>query len=185
MIIVHCCFNPSGHKALTPHVSGETASSGHPQLNISVLIHHHQRGLSVYSWPLQHRVILPTDQVKVQASVVPCVIAIGRQGHDADAVTVAFRAVETGAVDNRGLGGGFHDLGEVLDPPHGVGAARLGQADVVNEDATSGARGVTAHSLESVAEFHSCFQWDVGDLPRVVRVRCVTRNVTTNCSMFT
>ncbi len=112
--------------------------------------------------------------MEVQPSVVPCVVSVTRQRYDADTITVAFRAVETRAVNNCVGVCAFHDLGEVLDLPHSVGAACLGQADVVYVDATGGCRGITAHGLESIAEFHPYLHWDMGDLPCVVRIRCVT-----------
>lgn len=113
--------------------------------------------------------------MEVQPSVVPCVISVFCQRYETDAISVAFWAVETRAVDNCVSVSRFHNLGEVLDPPHCVGAARLGQADVVNVDTTFGCRGVTAHSLERIAELHPYLHRDVGDLPCVIRIRWATK----------
>lgn len=90
-----------------------------------------------------------------------------------DTVAKAFRAVEARASNDCTDGSCFHDLGEVADRPHGIGASCLGQADVIDVDSTGGCRRVTAHSLESIAEFDSYLQWDMSDLPRLVRIRCV------------
>lgn len=187
MAVANSCLNPIGDsrsRELTlHHVSSEATSGGHPQLNIRVLVHHHQGGLSVYRRPLHHHVVLPTDQVEVQPSVVPCVIGVGRQRPDADTVTVALGAVEAGAIDDRVDVSRFHDLGKVLDSPHGIGATRLRQADVVDVDATGRQRGVTAHGLESIAKFRPFLQWDVGDLPCVVGIRCATGTWTRNLTI--
>lgn len=158
--------------ALTrPQISRKAASGGHPQLNVWVLVHHHQGGLSVHCWPLHHHIVFPTGQVEVQPGVFPRVISVTGPRYDTDPVTVAFRAVEARAVNNCVGVSRFHDLGEVLDPPHCVGAAGLRQADVIDEDATSGSRRITAHGLERVAEFHPYLHRDVGDLPCVVSIR--------------
>lgn len=163
-----------GWQKLTPHISGETASCGHPKLDVWVLIHYNQCCLSVYRWPLQHCIVFSASQVKVQASVAPCEIGVTTQRYHPNPVTVAFRAVETRAVEDRFIGSRFHDFGEVLDPPHSVGTAGLAQADVVDVSAPSGCRGVTADGLESVTKLHPHFHWDVGDLPCVVGVRWET-----------
>lgn len=151
-------------------ISCEAASRRHPLQNIWVLVHHHQGGLMVDSWPLHHSVILPTGQVEVEPYVVPSVITVTGQRHDTYAVTVAFTAVEARAVKNSVDISHFHDLGEVTDCPHSVGAVRFRQADVVDVDASSGSGGVSVRGLESIAKLNVYLQWNVGDLPRVFRI---------------
>lgn len=169
-VIVSVFLFVFGWQKLTPHISGETASGGHPQLDVWVLIHYHQRCLSVYRRPLQHCIVFSAGQVKIQPSVVPCVIGVGAQRYHLNPVSVAFGAVEMRAVEDCVVGGRFHDLGEVLDPPHSVRASGLAQADIVDVNAPSRCRRVAADGLESVTKLHPHFHWDVGDLPRVVGV---------------
>lgn len=159
---------------LTCHqICGETASWRHPLQNIWVLVHHHQCGLSVHSWPLHHGIILPTGQVKVKPNIVPCVITVTGQRYDTYAVSIAFTAVEAGAVDNSVDISHFHDPGEVTDCPHRVWASCLNQADVVYVDASSGSSGVSTYGLEGIAKFNPYFQWNMGDLPWLLRIHWV------------
>lgn len=111
--------------------------------------------------------------MKVQPRVAPCEIGVLRQGFDTYAVRVAFRAVETRAVENCVVVRRFHDLGEVVDRPNGVGTACLGHADVVDVNAAGGCSRVSTHGLEGVPELNVHFHLDVGNFPSVVGIRCV------------
>lgn len=153
-----------------PHVGRQAASCGHPSRYVWILVHYHYGCLPIDCRPLHHRVIFRTSQVEVQTCVVPCVISVTRQRHNANPIRVALGSVETWAVDNRVSIGCFHHLGEVLDSPHGIGAASFSKTDVVDVDATGGRRGVPSHCLESVAELHSDRQRNVRNFPCLVGI---------------
>lgn len=168
---VHC-VKVLKHRLTCREISSQAASCGHPVRYFWILVHYHYGCLSVDYRPLHHRVIFPTIQVEVQACVVPREISVTRQRYDANPVSVALRAVEPRAVNHCACVGRLHDLGEVLDSPHTVGAAGFRKADVVDEDAPGGCGGITSHCLESVAELRVDLQRNVSNFPRVVRISC-------------
>lgn len=137
---------------------------------VGILVHYHYGCLSVDCRPLHHRIVFPTGQVKVQACVIAREISVTRQRLNPNPVRVALRTVEPWAVDGCVCISCFHYLGEVLDSPHSVGAASFSKADVVDVDAAGRCSGITSHCLESIAELHSDFQWNMSNFPRLVRI---------------